>query len=340
MFDSPLSPAQRRRLWIRLAIRLALVLVTVLVLTLVPLLFSLFAPFVCALVAAAVLNPTIRLLQHRLGWGRGIFTLLVLGGVVAGLGGGLFALCYVAAGELTSLAAGWETVLLQVTQVAERLDHLLDRLWQAVPPALSSGVDALYSQLILWLRDFAPLVVERAANWTGQAVGGIPSFLLALLFFLLATYFLTADYPYLRTRLVSHMDDGMRCFSQLVRQTALAAFGGYLRAQFLLSVGVFFILLAGFFLTAQPYGMLIALGLAVLDFIPILGAGTVMVPWAFVALLSGEGGRGWKFSSSGGWSPSFGGWQSQNSWATRRGSPPSPPSVASMWGSSWAECWA
>ena len=51
-------------------------------------------------------------------------------------------------------------------------------------------------------------------------------------------------------------------------------------------MGVFFILLVGFFLIRQPYGLLLALGLAALDFIPIIGAGTVMVPWAFAALFT------------------------------------------------------
>ena len=56
----------------------------------------------------------------------------------------------------------------------------------------------------------------------------------------------------------------------------------------MLSVGVFFILLIGFFIIRQPYGLLLALGLAVMDFIPIIGAGTVMVPWAFIALFMGD----------------------------------------------------
>ena len=54
----------------------------------------------------------------------------------------------------------------------------------------------------------------------------------------------------------------------------------------LLSVGVFFILLAGFLIIRQPYSLLLALLLAVLDFIPIVGSGTVMVPWAVIALFT------------------------------------------------------
>ena len=71
-----------------------------------------------------------------------------------------------------------------------------------------------------------------------------------------------------------------------MKKTVVAAFGGYLKAQLLLSLGVFGILLAGFLFTGQDYALLLALGLAVLDFIPLLGSGTVMVPWAVIALLT------------------------------------------------------
>ena len=102
----------------------------------------------------------------------------------------------------------------------------------------------------------------------------------------MALYFLTADYPYLRTWAVQHTSASVTRFFSQVKQTALAAFGGYLKAELMLSVGVFFILLVGFILTRQSYGLLLALGLAVLDFIPIVGAGTVMVPWAVIALFT------------------------------------------------------
>ena len=44
-------------------------------------------------------------------------------------------------------------------------------------------------------------------------------------------------------------------------------------------------------LTGQSYSLLLALGFAVLDFIPLIGSGTVMVPWAIVDLLLGNYGH-------------------------------------------------
>lgn len=120
----------------------------------------------------------------------------------------------------------------------------------------------------------------------GEKAVSFSSFLLALVFFVMATFMLTADYPYLRSRAAQHLDEGTLHFLGQVRATALGAFGGYLKAELLLSIGVFFILLIGFFVIRQPYGLLLALGLAIMDFIPIIGAGTVMVPWAVIALFT------------------------------------------------------
>ena len=69
------------------------------------------------------------------------------------------------------------------------------------------------------------------------------------------------------------------------------AFGGYVKSQLLLSLGVFLILTAGFLFMGQPYGLLLAFGLAVLDFIPIIGAGPVMVPWAVVDMILAQYGE-------------------------------------------------
>ena len=128
---------------------------------------------------------------------------------------------------------------------------------------------------------------ERIYATTDKA-RGVPDVVLALIIYIMACYMLTVDYPYLRSQAVQHTHQRLLHFLKQVRDTALAAFGGYLRAEFLLSVVVFFILLVGFFVIGQPYGLLLALVLAVMDFIPIIGAGTVMVPWAVVDLFMGN----------------------------------------------------
>lgn len=287
MHNKPLTWKQRGTLWLRLGIRLILAaLAAWLTVRLGYFLLSLFAPFLLALAAAALLNPLVKKLQRALGWNRHALTLLVLI-VLFGLTGGAAALLvYAAAGQLASLVQNWSGLLDELQSVLGQLEEQFTHFLTLAPPPVTGLLEQTGDGLFRWLSEAAPDALGNLGMEAGEWAMGLPGFCVALVIFVLATFLLTADYPYLRSRYVQHLDEGLLRFLGQLRSTALGAFGGYVRAEFLLSVGVFFILLAGFFLIRQPYGLLLALGLAVLDFIPIIGAGTVMVPWAFVALFT------------------------------------------------------
>lgn len=287
MNNRQLTWKQRGALWLRLGIRLVLTALTVyLVLRFGRSLLALFAPFLFALAAAALLNPLVKKLQRALGWNRHALTLLLLLLLFGLLGGALALLVYAAAGQLMSLACNWSYLLDSMQAVMDQLEELLAHFLTLVPPQVTQIVESAGDELFQWLYEVVPDALASLGLEAGEKAMGLPSFLVALVIFVMATFLLTADYPYLRSRYVQHLDEGVLRFLGQLRSTALGAFGGYVKAEFLLSVGVFFILLIGFFLTGQPYGLLLALGLAVMDFIPIIGAGTVMVPWAFVALFT------------------------------------------------------
>jgi len=287
MRPGQLTWRQRGWLWLRLSIRLILaVLALVLLAKFGRPLLSLLAPFVAALVAAAVLNPLVKWFQRKLGWSRRFLTLLLLLLLFGGLGAVIGLLVYSAGNELVSLAQNWDGLLTSFQGAMDQLEELFARLLTMVPTQILETAETTAQRLVDWLNQVVPAALTALAEQAGQKAMGVPSFVMALVMFIMATYLLTADYPYLRTRAIQHMDEGLLDFLSQVRATALGAFGGYLRAEVLLSVGVFFILLAGFLITRQPYSLLLALGLAVLDFIPILGAGTIMVPWAVIAFFT------------------------------------------------------
>ena len=287
MEHKQLTWPQRGALWLRLGIRLGLTALAVwLAARFGRPLLSLFAPFLLALIAAAALNPLVKKLQRLLGWNRQVLTLLLLFLIFGLLGGGLALLVYAAAGQLVSLVQNWGGLLDSLQTVMDQLEALFARLLTLVPLQVNEIVENAGDSLFQWLSEAAPAALGNLGLEAGERAMGLPAFLVALVIFIMATFLLTADYPYLRSRYVQHLDEGLLRFLGQLRTTALGAFGGYVKAEFLLSVGVFFILLAGFFLIRQPYGLLLSLGLAVMDFIPIIGAGTVMVPWAFVALFT------------------------------------------------------
>lgn len=289
MRETQLSWPQRGKLWLRLGIRLVLTVVLVWLVWKVGLpLLSLLAPFVAALITAALLHPPVRWLQRKLGWSRKLLSLFILVLLFGLLGAALGYLGYAGVSQLASLVQNWDGLLASLQNAMDQIEALFSQLWALVPPTLNDTVSATMDSLLEWLQTSLPGMLEGSVTWLKDKAMGLPSFGLALIIYIMASYLLTADYPYLRSQAARHTHQRLLNFLTQVRDVAVAAFGGYLKAEFLLSVGVFFILLAGFFLIGQPYGLLLALGLAVMDFIPIIGAGTVMVPWAFVCLFTGN----------------------------------------------------
>jgi len=290
MYREQLSWPERGRLWLRIGIRLWITVLAVLFIwTLGRPLLSLFMPFLLALGAASLLNPVVRMLQKRLGWSRGVLSLLSLLVVFGAAGTGLSLLVRAAVLEMISLAENWQSILQTVEQSVLELDLFLQGVVEKLPIAITAPDQTVLERVAVWLQDWMQTAAPDLGYLTQFATDkakDVAGFALATIVFLMASYFLCADYPYLRTRIIQRMDDGLLRLVRQIKTAALAAFGGYLKAQLLLTVGVFFILLGGFLLTGQSYALLLALALAVLDFIPIVGSGTIMVPWAVIDLFT------------------------------------------------------
>lgn len=284
-----LSWPERGRLWLRLGLRLLFVLLLCWAAALLgPTLLSLFAPFLLAFLTAWALSPLVRWLHGKLGLPRNVLSLALLILVFAALAGLIWSLSTGILREIISLARNWEALVASLQSVVERLGALFSRGMAHLPASAQAAADSLVRQLFQWLETVIPRFLSAAVDKGTALVAALPSFAVAAIVFVMACYFIVSDFPHLRASLADRLPQGPRYVLSLIRRAVSAGFGGYIRAELILSAGVFVILLAGFFLIRQPYALLLALALAVLDFIPILGSGTVMVPWAVIDLFTGQ----------------------------------------------------
>ena len=291
METQELSWRERGRLWARLGIRLALVALAWLLLMRVGLpLLSLLMPFVLALCAAWLLSPLLRTVLQRLGVSRKLTSILLILLILAGAGGVIVAFVWNIAQETAALAADWSSLERELSATLDAINTFFQGAFTLLPEqvgqAAQEALNGLGEDLLTWASDTLPDLVTALAGGAAGLASSVPSFAVAAVVFLMGSYFITADYPRLRYLATHRLPGPVRNLLSEVRAAAVSAFGGYVKAEFILSVGVFFILLAGFLLIGQPYALLLAFLLAVLDFIPILGSGTVMVPWAVVDLVT------------------------------------------------------
>lgn len=151
-----------------------------------------------------------------------------------------------------------------------------DFLWQTLDSAMAQTA-AVPNQLYQWLVGAVTAAVTALPDW------GLFLFTAAL-----ATFFVSSGRPALLSFFRRQLPPAWRKKVQAGGKRLKATFGGWLRAQGMLMLITFAQLAAGFFLLGVDYALLLAALVALVDALPVFGTGTVLVPWAAVALLMGN----------------------------------------------------
>lgn len=280
----------RGRLWLRLLVRLLLTAIFLLLAAQIGLPFLSFCmPFVLGFIFAWILEPLVRFVIQKTILSRKAISIVLILLICGLLGGGLSFLVYKLCTEIMSLSNNWGLIWDELSNAFTQLNDMVQNLVAYLPEEAQAVANDLSKQMLGWLQTVG---TDSLIPKTTSFAIKIPSVVLSLIFFLMSLYFIMADYPHIGSVVTDWMPARLRRFLHFLEKTFQAAFTGYIRAEFLLSVVVFFILVLGFSLMKLPYALVLALFLAVLDFIPIIGAGTIMVPWALVDLVLGN----WKTS--------------------------------------------
>ena len=109
----------------------------------------------------------------------------------------------------------------------------------------------------------------------------------------MATYFICVDKFYILDQVEHHFPKTWvkKALSHL--RELLSSLGNYLKAQAILIFIDFLLVLVGLYILLwvgidMEYPLLAALGIGFVDALPILGAGTIMVPWAIIEAINGS----------------------------------------------------
>ena len=290
MEQNLLTWPQRGRLWLRLGIRgvLTAAAAVVVLRVVIPLVYTLM-PFVLALLLAWCLNPIVGYLHEKTTLSRRTVSLWVLLLVLATVGAACYWVGRMVVLQAEELFANWEVVMDGAVSAVERAGDLARRVGRMLPGQARGRGENLLGTATDWLDGLdLSQPVRRLAGYAAALVSAIPGTAVAAVVFLTAGYLITSDYPRMRRSMTERMSAPVRRVLSQIKRIWVEAFGGYLKSQLFLSFGVFLLLAAGFVLVGQAYGLLLALALAVLDFIPLIGAGTVLVPWSVVELITGR----------------------------------------------------
>lgn len=245
--------------------------------------FSWFLPFIVAFFLSRIIEPLVAFLVRRLKLPRPVASALCTLLIVS-----LFSMLLVLAVkraiyELRVLSVVYPAILTSVSAAVEQFFIDLSAL-------LPDNLNLPFSDVTAWWDSLsmpASLINDFLGRITSTAAS-LPQLLVSIIATLVATYFISSDYRTIGNFIARQMRSETMDKVRRLRAYWFQTFGRWIQAQLLLISITFTELAIGFILLGLQYAGVLAVSIALIDALPILGVGTILIPWALFSLFTGD----------------------------------------------------
>lgn len=216
--------------------------------------------------------------------------------LIYGIIGLLVTLAVIKSGSAISSIVKWipefyERKLLPLVTMAYQ--GLMDTV-QRMDPALVNALDMLWESILTALKNLVSTLSGGAVNLASSLAKGVPNLILSLLAMIFSTVFVVSDFEKISAFASAHVPQKVKHILHTVWVYLTDTLFVVIRSYVLIMLLTFTELSILFTVFGIENGVLKAAVIAVLDILPILGTGGIMIPWAVTSLVLGYTGLGIK----------------------------------------------
>nr|WP_237690937.1 sporulation integral membrane protein YtvI [Paenibacillus caui] len=260
------------------------------------LLFPLLYPFLIAWLIAYAMKPFVAFLQNRLKLPRWLSVTL---GLLVYFGGAVLVLSAAVTRmvkEVIHLTQSFDTYVNRVRDIfinwansdgIQNFVHEINKFIQNNPKYedtinknINKTTDTLSAVVTHFVSDFLNAIVNVLTS--------LPHFLLILIVTILATFFIGKNWEKHMQRLSDWAPAPLRNTAVEIWSSLKKALFGYLRSLFIMVSITAFIVLIGLLILRVDSAFTLAILIGLVDLLPYLGVGTVMVPWIIYQFMIGD----------------------------------------------------
>ena len=164
----------------------------------------------------------------------------------------------------------------------------LESLVISIDPSVASALQATMDSAFEMMSDGVVSVCGSVVSFLGSWITTIPSLFMKFMILIIATIFISIDYDMIKHTLLRLVPQK----AQTILHEFIPYFGKTVPKCILSYVLIFMLtcieLWIGFMLLHLKSAFLLAVLIAILDILPILGTGTILIPWALISLVRGN----------------------------------------------------
>ncbi|MBC8569454.1 sporulation integral membrane protein YtvI [Zongyangia hominis] len=248
--------------------------------------FVWFLPFIIGLLIAFCLKPVIEFLSKRLPFPKKFCAILSILLVFSLLG----VLLWFAGTRLLVEAGDLFAQFPEIysSSLGPAVGKISDLLLNGMAKLFPSAADATLRLLTAISESFESIILSLSASAAAtitEIVKDVPSMLVTLGFSIVATFFISMDYLNIVSFLARQIPERHRTLLFDIKDFLVHTVLKMIKAYLILMFITFAELSVGFLIIRLDYAIPLAALIALLDLLPVIGTGGIMVPWIIVELI-------------------------------------------------------
>ena len=246
-----------------------------------------YVPFVIAYIISLIVDPFIKWINKKTNLSRKTSSIIILATLFLFLTGIIIFGGVKLISETTNLLGGLNSYLDKAMNIINEITNSINiynlNLSEEVIKIFETSTTDFINSIANYIKNFLTNFIKY--------ISSLPNILINIIITILATYFITSDKFYILDRMEHHLSKKMVGKIVIHVKQITSSLGKYLKAEITLSAITFVVVLTGlniFYLLGMEveYPILIALLIGFVDALPILGAGSIMIPWSIILFLN------------------------------------------------------
>lgn len=212
------------------------------------------------------------------------------------------------------IVLGYAILVTAITFGTIELVNLLSRMFSKLPALFDTQIAPTFSAIGSYFSDFfAKLPADWVATISSMAdsvldaikgvlgsvsssglnfltsfIGALPGFLVALVFTILASFFISMNYESTRDFLMAQLSPRTQEIMRAIKAALKGTVFAYIKAYFKLMCLTFVELSISLMIIGVKNAVGISFGIALFDFLPVFGTGAIVIPWIVIDFILGR----------------------------------------------------
>lgn len=241
-------------------------------------------PFLIAFGLSSLMEPLIKLLDKKLRISRRvsapIIVVLLLASIVALVVFGVLRTIDEIKTLITLAPAFFSNLYVRINDLMIEGSEYIEWL----PTEITNSLGSVLSNLSNTVTNFGKAVVKGAF----VTAISLPEAIIFTIITTLATYFLAKDREKISSVLMNQLPESWISRVLKIKKDLFVAIFGYIKAALIIMAITFTELLIGLSIIGVEYPLMLAFLIAIIDALPVLGTGGILIPWSLYSFVTGD----------------------------------------------------